>query len=595
MKKLLLILSMFAALACSKDMVKSLRITSSAYGDGPYSLYIGQAIMLEVETTPAGASPELTWSTDSPEILDVGDGGLIIAKSEGAARVRVQTAKGKSAETDVYVRAYEVTSWKMPSSIEVAPGSSVEFTMTNFVPAEANAGSLFITQGGDASDEKLKNIYTISQNENVFTISIPDDLSLNGYHGIMRVGNKTGDVIKELDIKYVYRPITAINFSLQKSTLEVGQTTTYTLGFTPTNATDTNIEFSQSDASVAVLDRANKTVTALRPGSCTITATASNGVKANVTVTVKGAQIQGLKTLFVGDSRTYTLSGNASGVKWSISDGSYYASVDENGKVTALAAGMATIKAEYSGGEAYLPIITTKKDYQIRFYHSYNEPDSKYGYCEGQYPAETDLFVAPGLSKTIYMGMPTGYVFASMWQSENPAEGLYGSKYYEAFKVSSQSGNLSALVEGGTVYMSAKNNQVGDTCNATIVDSGSARGTVKATVGFKNLTVTNYKFSSNTETMTTLNLSGTYTVSRPSSSSDYQHITVAGNLFSSYDRYMSYQFSIWSDYYTVVNDENAITVNSSSNSIRVTSTTKAGTYNFHLKEYPQIKWTIKIL
>ena len=80
--------------------------------------------------------------------------------------------------------------------------------------------------------------------------------------------------------------VTSVKLSKSKKSLNIGDTFTLTATVKPDNATDKSVTWSSSDTSVATVDE-NGVVTAVSEGTATITATASNGVKADCTVTVK--------------------------------------------------------------------------------------------------------------------------------------------------------------------------------------------------------------------------------------------------------------------------------------------------------------------
>lgn len=157
--------------------------------------------------------------------------------------------------------------------------------------------------------------------------------------------------------------------------LELNGEATKALGakMTPEDATDVKLAYLSSDESVATVDESGN-VTAVGVGECTITttivadttATAEDAgvdsemlvvpenakAETKVTVTTKVEQIALSKTegvLTVGNSVTITATvtpDNATNatVNWTSSD-EKVATVDSNGKVTAVAAGNATIKA----------------------------------------------------------------------------------------------------------------------------------------------------------------------------------------------------------------------------------------------------------
>ena len=80
--------------------------------------------------------------------------------------------------------------------------------------------------------------------------------------------------------------VTDIELDITQKSLNVGDTFTLTATLKPNDATDKSVTWSSSDTSVATVDE-NGVVTAVSEGTATITATASNGVEASCSVTVK--------------------------------------------------------------------------------------------------------------------------------------------------------------------------------------------------------------------------------------------------------------------------------------------------------------------
>ena len=149
--------------------------------------------------------------------------------------------------------------------------------------------------------------------------------------------------------------------SLDKTSLELTEGGTGTLIATvePNNATNKNVTWSTSNASIATVN--NGEVTAVSAGTATITATA-DGKSATCTVTVTAATVpvtgvtlnKTSTSLYVGDTETLTPTitpDNATNknVTWS-SDDTSVATVDASGLVTAVARGTAVITATAADG-----------------------------------------------------------------------------------------------------------------------------------------------------------------------------------------------------------------------------------------------------
>ena len=91
--------------------------------------------------------------------------------------------------------------------------------------------------------------------------------------------------------------VTDVELDITQKALNVGDTFTLTATVKPDNATDKSVTWSSSNTSVATVDE-NGVVTAVSEGTATITATASNGVEASCTVTVKQKGDSILKKIF---------------------------------------------------------------------------------------------------------------------------------------------------------------------------------------------------------------------------------------------------------------------------------------------------------
>lgn len=137
--------------------------------------------------------------------------------------------------------------------------------------------------------------------------------------------------------------------------LGVGETTQVGTTFLPTASTDV-LSWKSSDAAVASVDSRTGLITAKGNGTAVVTAVSPAGASASVQVTVSGYadSLTLSKTslaLNPGDSAelTATISPATMGVAWSSSN-EKIATVDQSGKVTAVAAGSAQIIATAADG-----------------------------------------------------------------------------------------------------------------------------------------------------------------------------------------------------------------------------------------------------
>ncbi len=165
---------------------------------------------------------------------------------------------------------------------------------------------------------------------------------------------------KNVSVKVVSNSIPPTGVTLDKTSMpiEVGKSGTLTATITPSNATNKNIAWSSSNSSVAVVSNSG-VVTGKTAGTATITAKTVDGGKTAVcTVTVEPAvvAVTGVKlnknelSLDVGRSETLYATVSPSNatdktLEWS-SQYTNIATVDSNGKVTAVSTGTTWIYAK---------------------------------------------------------------------------------------------------------------------------------------------------------------------------------------------------------------------------------------------------------
>ena len=164
-------------------------------------------------------------------------------------------------------------------------------------------------------------------------------------------------------------PVSSITLSLLSATLEIGQTTQLIATVHPENAADKTVTWSSNNDKIATVD-SNGVVTAIAEGNAVITATAG-GKSATCAVSVKKSVVAVTSVtlnktslnMTKGQSETLTAivtPDNATDktVSWSSSDATI-ASVDQNGRVTALKSGSATIMAKAGEKSATCSVTIT--------------------------------------------------------------------------------------------------------------------------------------------------------------------------------------------------------------------------------------------
>ena len=157
------------------------------------------------------------------------------------------------------------------------------------------------------------------------------------------------------DIVVNERPVDSIELSEQDAVMDIDTTKALSVTYAPATATNQTVEWTSDDESVATVDE-NGVITAVGKGSAIITATTANGISqscyvevlvpantvtlSDTLVTIQPKETHKLTAILDPENTTDTLS-------WSSSDENV-ATVDENGVVTAVATGNATIVATTS-------------------------------------------------------------------------------------------------------------------------------------------------------------------------------------------------------------------------------------------------------
>ena len=167
--------------------------------------------------------------------------------------------------------------------------------------------------------------------------------------------------------------VTGVTLNKTSTSIQVGGTETLTATVSPKDAANKKVTWKSSNAAIASVD-ANGKVTGVKAGEATITVTTEDGGKTatcKVTVSDKEIKVTGVKlnksetSLLVGGNETLTATVLPEGatnqnVTWK-SDKPEIATVDANGKVTAVKVGEATITVTTEdGGKTATCKVTVK-------------------------------------------------------------------------------------------------------------------------------------------------------------------------------------------------------------------------------------------
>lgn len=292
------------------------------------------------------------------ESLTIGQ-GVTLTTNGHEVIVNGGTLKGENIPTEGVV--YKVTEVKLDKdSLTLDVGGSENLAAT-ITPSNATN----------------KNVTWSSDNQNVATVENGKVTAVGAGKATITVTTEDGN--KTATCAVTVNPISVTGVTLDQSALpiSVGGSAELKANVTPENATNKTVTWSSDNTAVATVDASGK-VTAVAPGTATITVTTADGGKtANCTVTVTQPvnDVTLDKTtmdLFVDNGGTLTAKiqpDNASNktVDWTTSNAGV-ATVDANGKVTAVGAGKATITATAADGsekKAACEVTVTAKTYTL--------------------------------------------------------------------------------------------------------------------------------------------------------------------------------------------------------------------------------------
>lgn len=283
------------------------------------------------------------WSSSNKKVVTVSKKGELYAKKTGSATIKVKATDGSGVEAVCRVRVIRRT-----TSLEVEP---------SFINVKVGQKKKLKTKV-EPKNATYKKVKFKSENTDVALVDNKGRVTAIG-------AGKTKIVVSVSNHKHLtqevlvrvrdYIPATSINFSTTNITMGVGdkQSIIYTLA---PNGTDDKVKWNSNNKAVARIS-SKGLLTAVAPGSSSITATTSSGKTATAAVTVVGLNFYSLD-LEQYDSYRLSVLGDLKNVSWDSSNNSI--ATVSGGNVTAKKAGTCNIYARVNG--ALLTCRVTVRD-----------------------------------------------------------------------------------------------------------------------------------------------------------------------------------------------------------------------------------------
>ena len=329
---------------CSvKVSAKIIAVTSISLDKASLSIQVGDTETLTATIQPDNATDKaVVWTSSEDAIASVSNGKITAHKSGKATITAKSGTCSAECEVTVSVNTESITLDKTTLSLSV--GETAQLTAT--------------VKPDDATD---KTVTWSSSDESVAKVDNGKVAALKS--GKATITAKCGDKTAECAVT-VTVPVSSITLDKSTLSLVIGESATLTAVVKPDDATDQNVTWTSSDESVAKVD--NGKVTAIKSGKATITAKCDGKTAVcavSVTVPVSSITLdKSTLSLVIGESATLTAvvkpdDATDQNVTWTSSDESV-AKVD-NGKVTAIKSGKATITAKCDGKTAVCAVSVT--------------------------------------------------------------------------------------------------------------------------------------------------------------------------------------------------------------------------------------------
>ncbi|GEM_PF-4660482 len=331
---------------CSVSVLES--VSGISLNKSSATINKGESITLTYSVIPIGATlqGEVSWVSSDSSVATVDNQGNVKAVGAGTADITV-SLEGYNATCHITV---------------VIPVSSVSLDKTSLELIKGESETLTATV--NPSDATDKTVTWKSSNSSV--ASVQNGVITANMTGQAKITATAGGKSATCTVS-VTTPVTSITLDRSSISLEEEQSTTLIATVSPSDADDKTVSWSSSNPDAATVNPNGK-VYAVKEGQAVITATAGSlSASCSVTVSKKIIPVTSVSldkttlALIKGETATLTATVSPSDatdkdVTWTSSDETI-ASVDQTGKVTALAGGSVTIKA--AAGEKYATCSVT--------------------------------------------------------------------------------------------------------------------------------------------------------------------------------------------------------------------------------------------
>lgn len=340
-------------------------------------LYEGDSYKFTVTVEPSDTTDTVIWSTDDEEIAIV-ENGVVQAISEGVTSINAIANNSVRTSAKVTVKKKPEQSPSNPSAPTPSePSKPSQPTVVNPTGIKLDRSSETINIGASTrlnatvspSNATNKTVTWSSSNTSVATVTSNGTVTGRAV-GSTRItarthnGKTASATITVKKAASANIPVTGVNITPTRVTVNVNASAKLTASVSPSNATSKTITWSSSNTSVATVS--NGLVTGRKGGTATITARSNNGKTASAAITVvvpatgiklsaSSVNVTVGKSVFV--SATVTPSSVSNPIVTWKSENTKIATV-YGGTITGVSAGKTTVTATTHNGKVAKVTVT---------------------------------------------------------------------------------------------------------------------------------------------------------------------------------------------------------------------------------------------
>ena len=315
----------------------------------PDIMYLSEEKTLDITVTPVdAANTDLSFTSSDPSVISVDENGQLIANAAGTAEITVAATDGSGIEQTLTVTVYDIT---VPGRLTVEAGKTVDADAKVIPDSVANVSLTYS-----------------STDEEVAAVDADGHITALKY-GTTAVSVTDGHITRGIAITVVDADATVTNTHLKKD-----ETADIRIEVYPDGYDTVSVTLTSSDESVAKIDDGK--IVGVGNGTAEITAEITievNGEEITLirTVTVSseipvtGLTVNNLTdpdTMYLGEEKTLDVTVIPSDaantdLTFTSSDPSVI-SIDENGRLIAIAVGTSVITVEAADGSGTVQTLT---------------------------------------------------------------------------------------------------------------------------------------------------------------------------------------------------------------------------------------------